>query len=158
TERLRPIANTSPHEQTLFDANTLAVQLQPNHGLRRQPTGDNAALPSRERRAAVQHRARWSYHGRPRPYRCLEFRPCRVIRNLRAGIVVTVAHERPAVVAPALDEIELIAAEGAHLERPEPAGLIECRREDVPVTVAPDVAASSVGPDERIVGGDRSIR
>src|SRR5688572_22278653 len=146
-------ANTRAHGVALDLAGALAIQLDTDDRLRRQPCNEGIAAPVREKLAPIEHQVPRRDHRSPRDCRLLEFRARFVIWNRVAIVVIAVRHDRVAIVASALDEVQLVAALGSHFDRPQPALEIEGDAERIAVTERPDLAVNADVVDECITAG-----
>src|SRR3546814_7470911 len=75
----------------------------------------------------------------------------------RAVVVVAVGHDRPAVVGPALDQVELVAAHRPHLVLPKPAGCVEREPQNVAVAERPHLRGDATLAGEGVVRGYRAV-
>src|SRR5690606_6518418 len=89
--------------------------------------------------------------------RRVKLRPGIVIGDRRAGIVVAVRDEGPAVVLAPDDLVYLVAAARAMFQIPELPARIELEAEQVTVAVAPYLAAHPVAIGERIPVRRRAV-
>ena len=71
--------------------------------------------------------------------------------------MVAVGDDRPAVVAAALDAVDLVAAHRAHLVRPQPAGGVERDAQQIAMPQRPDLRRNPAPPGKWIVGRHRAI-
>src|SRR3954463_2779052 len=87
-----------------------------------------------------------------------EGRARRRLRDFAALVVVAPAHERPAVVAAGVGDVDLVAAERTELAFPERARSRMNRQAlDVAVTVGPDFGSGVGAVHERVVGRNRTV-
>ena len=80
-----------------------------------------------------------------------------MVRNVAAVIIAAVGGARPAIIAAALDKVDLIAAHRPHLHFPEPPARIEGQAEKVAVTQSPDLRGHPAPRGEGIVGRHRAV-
>ena len=114
--------------------------------------------PGRERATRVPLRARRRDHRVPVVDRLLE----PLARRRRAldrttGVLLPVARQRPAVVLAALEQVQLVAAARAVVDRPEAALAVEGERLHVALADGPDLGARIGAAGERVVGRDRTV-
>src|SRR3546814_18029267 len=80
------------------------------------------------------------------------------LADLLAGIVDPVGDHRPAVIAPGLRDVDLVAAARAMLVQPDGAGLRADRHAlDVAMAVGPDFRLRAGAADEGIVGRHAAV-
>src|SRR4051795_1913079 len=88
-----------------------------------------------------------------------EIGPCRRLWDLAAVVMIAPAHERPAVVAAGLGEVDLVAPARAELALPERARPgVDREALDVAVAVGPDLGLGVRAVHEGVVGRDRAVR
>src|SRR4051795_2866615 len=88
-----------------------------------------------------------------------EIGPCRRLWDLAAVVMVAPAHERPAVVAAGLGEVDLVAPARAELALPERARPgVDREALDVAVAVGPDLGLGVRAIHEGVVGRNRAVR
>src|SRR3954470_9460207 len=88
-----------------------------------------------------------------------EIGPCRRPWAFAAVVMIAPAHQRPAVVAAGLGDIDLVAAARPKLALPEHAGFgVDREALDVTVAVGPDFRLGARSVHEGVVGRDRAVR
>src|SRR3954454_1365766 len=79
--------------------------------------------------------------------------------DFAAIVMIAPAHQRPAVVAAGLGNVDLVAAARAELALPEHAGFgVDCKALDVAMAVGPDFGLGARAVHEGVVGRDRTVR
>ena len=123
-----------------------------------QGADEDVALPRREQVAGVDGEAGGGDGGQPHHDRRLVAVAGRVRRDPRAGIEAPEAHQRPAVVAAGLEDVELVAAVGAVLVLPDvPGPGVQREAEGVAVPDGVDLRPVARLAHEGVVVGHRAV-
>lgn len=107
--------------------------------LRAEASDEGIARPAGKQAALVDDHAGRGDDGDPEGLGRGDIRARAVLGDLPAVVVAALGHERPAVVGARLDQVELVAAHGAHLDLPEAALRVPVDAQRVAVAQRPDL-------------------
>src|SRR5690606_4538412 len=143
----------------LLARDALAIDLETHQTGVDQATDEEAAAPAGESVAGIELGTGRCYDGIPVVLRLLEAAwSRRCVAHRVAGVFQAVGLDRPAVVLPALDQVELVTAARAVLDDPEAALRVECGRLHVSVTARPDLRLRTVLVHKGIVVRHGAVR
>src|SRR5690606_35080772 len=154
----RCVRPTFGGEQDFLVLHALAVEGEQAQLARRQPGDQGLALPQRELVAPIEGQARYADRGPPEPGRLLDALAATVGSEHGAVVVDAVRDHRPAVVAPATHDVQLVAAARAVFGGPQAAGA-RLERQSLRIAVAEAVdAGKRIGAAaERVVVGNAAV-
>ena len=126
----------------------------------RDPTGLTGRLVGRLMARGNQRAGDWtvSLLGMEPDDRILEVLARRPTRDARAPVVAAIAHERPAVISPRANDVDLIAATWSLLGLPYFTGFgVDRQGVTVPMSDRINTGLVSPPPDKRVISGNAPV-